>query len=89
MNEMLNEHGLELKDGITGGDIVTVLLKSGVDRSLNSSIFKVISCNSMNAVVEFLRNDGPFKAGDRTMLTISDYRWFEASELYKALEGRD
>jgi hypothetical protein len=47
----------------------------------------VVSTNSCHAVCETL---GGFLGGEkRSLLKISDFRWFEASEIWEAMKGQD
>ena len=95
----IGRKGLEL-DAPSAGDIVTVKLKPCPRRDLIAGMFdesenprhyrhiaiwRVIAANDGQAVVEQV-TDGYYGKGRREVWAIDAHRWFEASELLKAIE---
>jgi hypothetical protein len=87
MNDIITAKGLEL-DGISSGDIVTVINLRQGDRSHEYDVLRVVSTNSCHAVCETL-GGGWRSGGWRSLLKISAFRWFEASEIWEAMKGQD
>lgn len=83
MEELVTKKGLELSPPDID-DIVSCRAKDGSDK-WDTRLFKIVAVNATSVVAELLPTDTILKEGHKEILPLSRYRFFEASDLWKAM----